>query len=100
MTIAPTLEARQASEVTITGTVRSPLMLVRRIYDRQARVSFRVGGEDGPYNVHTTGSRAELLRLTLHKGDRVTVHAPRTTISHPHQTIPDLEADGVELHFC
>ena len=91
-TAAPT-----GTAVTITGTVRTPLTLVRRIPDRRARVGFRVDTDDGPYNVHASGALAELLRLTTNRGDRVIVHAPCATFSHPEQTVPDLEADSVEL---
>ena len=59
---------------------------------------------DGGVRVQTAGVRhrpqaglAELLRLTTHRGDHVTVHAAAATFSHPAQTIPDLEADSVEL---
>lgn len=97
MTITQTA-APTGTAVTITGTIRTPLTLVRRIPDRRARrVGFRVDTDDGPYNVHANGALAELLRLTTNRGDRVTVHAPCATFSHPEQTVPDLEADSVEL---
>ena len=96
MTITQTA-APTGTAVTITGTIRTPLTLVRRIPDRRARVGFRVDTDAGPYNVHANGALAELLRLTTHRGDRVTVHAPCATFSHPEQTVPDLEADSVEL---
>ena len=96
MTITQTA-APTGTAVTITGTIRTPLTLVRRIPDSRARVGFRVDTDDGPCNVHASGALAELLRLTTHRGDRVTVHAPCATLSHPNQTIPDLEADNVEL---
>lgn len=96
MTITQTA-APTGTAVTITGTVRTPLTLVRRLTDRRARVGFRVDTDNGPYNVHANGALAELLRLTTRRGDHVTVHAPAATFSHPAQTIPDLEADSVEL---
>ena len=92
-----TATAPAGTAVTVEGTVRSTLTLLRRIPDRRARVSFRLETAEGPYNVHATGPRAELLRLTVHRGDHVIVHAPCATLSHPAQTIPDLEADSVEL---
>ena len=72
-------------------------MLVRRISDRVARVSFRIDGEDGAYNVHASGPRAELLRAAVHKGDTVTVTAESATFSHPAQTIPDIEIKSITL---
>ena len=89
--------APTGTAVTIAGTVRTPLTLVRRLTDRQARVGFRVETDAGSYNVHANGFLAEMLRLTTHRGDRVIVHGPAVTFSHPAQTIPDLEADSVEL---
>ncbi|WP_293785174.1 hypothetical protein, partial [uncultured Aeromicrobium sp.] len=63
-------------------------------------VSFRIDGADGPYNVHASGARAELLRIAVHKGDTVTITAERATFSHPAQTIPDLEAESVNLEVA
>ncbi|WP_234058089.1 hypothetical protein [Microbacterium sp. NFH-22A-Y] len=94
---APVADAQESTAVTVTGTVRSPLTLLHRISDRTARVSFRIDGEDGPYNVHATGPRAELIRIAVHKGDTVTVTAERATFSHPAQTIPDLEIESIVL---
>lgn len=94
---APVTDAQETTAVTVTGTVRSALTLTRRISDRTARVSFRIDGPDGPYNVHASGARAELLRIAVHKGDRVTVTAERATFSHPAQTIPDLEVKSINL---
>lgn len=96
MTITQTA-APTGTAVTITGTVSTPLTLVRRLTDRRARVGFRVDSDAGPCNVHANGALAELLRLTTHRGDQVIVHAPAATFSHPNQTVPDLEADSVEL---
>lgn len=92
-----TATAPAGTAVTVEGTVRSPLTLLHRIVDRRARVSFRLETPEGSYNVHANGPRAELLRLTVHRGDHVIVHAPCATLSHPAQTIPDLEADSVEI---
>lgn len=83
--------------VTTTGRITSPITLMRRLPDRVARVSFRIEGADGPFNVHANGVRAELIRAAIHKGDVVTVHAPCATLAHSAQTVPDLEADSVEL---
>lgn len=47
---APLADEQVATAVTVTGTVRSPLTLMRRISDHVARVSFRIDGADGPYN--------------------------------------------------
>lgn len=63
MTITQTA-APTGTAVTITGTVRTPLTLVRRLTDRRARVGFRVDTDTGPYNVHANGALAELLRLS------------------------------------
>lgn len=94
---APVADAQESTAVTVAGTVRSPLTLIRRISDRVARVSFRIDGADGPYNVHASGPRAELLRIAVHKGDTVTVKAERATFSHPAQTIPDIEVESINL---
>lgn len=83
--------------VVATGTVRSPLMLTRSIPERIARVSFRIDGEQGPYNVHASGHRAEMIRVAVRKGDRVTITALCATISHPAQTVPDLEVETIEV---
>lgn len=96
----PLADEQVATAVTVTGTVRSPLTLMRRISDHVARVSFRIDGADGPYNVHASGARAELLRIAVHKGDTVTITAERATFSHPAQTIPDLEAESVNLEVA
>lgn len=97
MTITQTATAPTGTAVTVEGTVRDQLVLTRRLVDRVARVGFRVNTDSGPFNVHASGLLAELLRATLHRGDRVIVHAPGATFSHPRQTVPDLEADSVEL---
>ncbi len=93
-------DAQESTAVTATGIVRSPLTLMRRISDRVARVSFRIDGEDGPYNVHASGPRAELIRIAVHKGDTVTVTAERATFSHPAHTIPDLEVESINLEVA
>ncbi|MGC5225176.1 hypothetical protein ACPW96_21615 [Micromonospora sp. DT81.3] len=97
MTATQTAKAPTTPAVIVTGNICTPLTYIRLLPNRVARVSFRVDGPDGPFNVHAGGLRAELLHATLHKGDRVTVHAPGATLAHPCQTIPDLEADSVEL---
>ena len=97
MTITQTAPASTAVGVDVTGTVRSPLMLVRTSPGRVPHVSFRIDGVDGPYNVHARGVLAELLRQTIRKGNAVRVHAPCATLAHPDQHVPDLEADSVEL---
>ncbi|MBG0716837.1 hypothetical protein G3N18_01885 [Microbacterium sp. 2C] len=94
---APAPDAEESASVTVTGTVRSPLTLTRRISDRTARVSFRIDGPDGAYNVHASGSQAELIRVAVRKGDTVTVTAVRATRCHPAQTIPDLEVRLIDL---
>lgn len=94
---APVVAGHEATPVTVTGVVRSPLMLVRSLSDHVARVSFRIDGEEGPYNVHASGPRAELLRIAIHKGETVTVTAERATFSHPAQTVPDLEVETINL---
>ena len=87
MTITQTA-APTGTAVTITGTVRTPLTLVRRIPDRRARVGFRVDTDEGPYNVHASGALAELLRLTTNRGDRVIVHAPAQRSATPNRPSP------------
>ena len=89
--------ASSTTAVIATGTVRSPLALVRSIPVRVARVSFRIDGEQGPYNVHATGPRAEMIRAAVSKGDRVTVTAVCATISHPAQKVPDIEVETIEV---
>ena len=89
--------ASSTTVVIVTGTVRSPLMLVRSIPGRVARVSFRIDGEQGPYNVHATGPRAEMIRAAVSKGDHVTVTALCATISHPAQTVPDIEVETLDV---
>ena len=83
--------------VIATGAVESPLMLTRSIPERIARVSFRIDGEQGPYNVHASGHRAEMIRAAVHKGDRVTITALCATYTHPAQTVPDLEVETIEV---
>lgn len=83
--------------VIATGTVRSPLTLIRSIPGRVPRVSFRIAGDQGQYNVHATGPRAEMIRIAVSKGDHVTVTALCATISHPAQTVPDIEVETIEV---
>lgn len=97
MTITQCTQAEISLGVDVAGTVRSPLMLLRTIPDRISHVSFRIDGDDGPYNVHVHGPLAVLLRQTVQKGSRVRVHAPSATVAHPAQRVPDLETDSVEI---
>lgn len=83
--------------VIATGIVRSPLMLTHSLPGRVARVSFRIDGEHGPYNVHATGPRAEMIRAAVSKGDRVTITALCATVSHAAQTVPDIEVETIEV---
>lgn len=97
MTIIETTSPPRIGRVTVAGAVHSRVALVRLLPDRRARVSFRIDGEDGPHNVHVSAEQAEVLHAVLRVGDRVRVGAPHATLRHPAQTIPDLEADTVEL---
>lgn len=97
MTIAQTVHTQPGAAVTIEGTVQiPPRILVRSGSQKIARVSFRIDTAEGARNVHTNGGLAELVRIMLHKGDRVVVHGSRESFHHPDQTIPDIEADSVE----
>lgn len=97
MTITQIASTQPGTAVTIDGTVQiPPRILVRKGPHKIARVSFRIDTGEGPRNVHTNAGLAELVRIMLHKGDRVIIHGSRETISRPNQTIPDLEADSVE----
>jgi len=97
MTITQTAPTQPGAAVTIEGTVQiPPRILVRMGPQKISRVSFRIDTAAGPRNVHTNGGFAELVRIVLHKGDRVVVHGAPETVQHPRQTVPDIEASSVE----
>lgn len=82
----------------IAGVAATSPTIIWALPDHTAHVSFHLATPAGPgYNVHADGAPAELARLTIHKGDELTI-VPRRIYRHSeHQMTPDVDAESFEL---